>query len=272
MVSINLIKKLRNITSLGIAECKDALVKSKGDIDLAIEDLYNKGTIKYTKSNAKKLGFVNVLLNEEKNAAVIIEFNTQTDFVSKNSQFLNFVSNVTKVCLIKKIESIPNLLTEYIGEKTVEQHQKILINQFKENIFISRLKFIQTTDGIIGTYLHSNKIASLVIMNKNNSQLSHDIAIHVAAMNPEYIKVKDIKSERIEKEKSILMDQIKKQHSNKNDSILNRIVEGKLNKLFQEIVLYKQIFVKDKNKSIENLLKENKSEISYICRFEVEKT
>jgi elongation factor Ts len=147
-----------------------------------------------------------------------------------------------------------------------------LINQFKENIFISRLKYIETKDGIIGSYLHGNKIATLVIINKKHAHLSHDIAMHITAMNPEYIQIKDIENNRIEKEKKILLDKIKKEHSNKNEQILNKIAEGKLNKLFQEIVLYKQIFVKDKDNNIEYLLQENKCDVTYMCRFEVEKT
>jgi len=103
-MSIEKIKKLRNITSLGMMECKEALLQSNGNVDLAIENLYSKGTIKYIKKNAKKLGFVNVLLNNQQTSAVIIEFNTQTDFVSKNQQFLIFVKKVTKICLEKEIK------------------------------------------------------------------------------------------------------------------------------------------------------------------------
>ena len=99
MISIKKIQELRNITSLGIMECKEALLKANGDIDLAINNLYSKGTIKYTKKDASKLGFVNSALNEDKKQAIIIEFNTQTDFVSKNEQFLHFVNLATKAAL-----------------------------------------------------------------------------------------------------------------------------------------------------------------------------
>ena len=96
MISIKKIQELRNVTSLGIMECKEALVKANGNIELAINNLYSKGTIKYTKKDASKLGFVNTILNEERTKAIIIEFNTQTDFVSKNEQFLSFVNLTTK--------------------------------------------------------------------------------------------------------------------------------------------------------------------------------
>jgi elongation factor Ts len=204
-------------------------------------------------------------------SAIIIEFNTQTDFVSKNEQFLNFVKKVTNLGLSKKINKIENLLEEKIGEKTVEQEQSILVNQFKENIHISRLKYIETNEGIIGSYIHNNKIASIIIIDKMLKELAHDIAIHITASKPEYIKVSDVEIDRIKKEKDILIQQIKEQHPKKNLQIFERIVEGKLNKLFQEIVLYKQTFVKDKNSNIESLLKQSNANITYMCRFEVEK-
>merc|ERR1711935_1028346 len=219
----------------------------------AVNNLYSKGTIKYIKKDSTKLGFVNVSLNEERNSAIIIEFNTQTDFVSKNEQFLKFVKEVTQVALIKNIQRIEDLLKETIGDKTIEKQQSILVNQFKENIHVSRLKQIHSEKGVLGAYVHNNKIASVINLdNKELKDLAHEIAIHITAMKPEYIKVNDIEKERIEKEKNILIQQVKKEHPKKNNNILEKITEGKLNKLFQEIVLYKQIFVKDKNKSIEN--------------------
>jgi elongation factor Ts len=273
MVSIKKIQKLRTITSLGIMECKEALIKANGDVDLAVENLYSKGTIKYIKKSSTKLGFVNVGLNQDKTSAIIVEFNTQTDFVSKNEQFLKFVKEVTQVALNKNIKKIDELLQESIEDKTIEKHQSILVNQFKENIHISRLKQIHSEKGVLGAYVHNNKIASVVNLDKKELKtLAHEIAIHITAMKPEYIKVDDVEKERIEKEKNILIEQVKKEHPNKNQSILEKITEGKLNKLFQEIVLYKQTFVKDKNKNIENLLKENLCNITDMCRFEVEKS
>lgn len=270
-MSIKKIQKLRNITSLGIMECKDALLEAKGDIDLAIENLYSKGTIKYVKKNAQKLGFVNICLNENKDSAIIIEFNTQTDFVSKNQQFLDFVEKVTKIALEKKTQDIAELLNYKFEDKTVNQHQSILVNQFKENIHISRLKYIDIKKGILGSYIHNNKIASIVAIDKENKNLAHELAIHITAMKPEYIKVEDIEKDRLEKERKILIDQIKKQHPKKPQNILEKITEGKLNKLFQDIVLTQQIFVKDKDKNIDKLLKENSCDITYMCRFEVDK-
>lgn len=271
MISIKKIQELRNVTSLGIMECKEALVKANGNIELAINNLYSKGTIKYTKKDASKLGFVNTVLNEEKTKAIIIEFNTQTDFVSKNEQFLNFVNLTTKAALQNKSNNIEELLKIKVDGKLIKQHQDILIHQFKENIYISRLKYIEANKGVLGSYIHNNKIASIVVIDKMIKDLAHDLAIHITATNPEYIKISDIKKDVIEKEKNIILEQIKKQHPNKNASILEKITEGKLNKLFQEIVLHKQTFVKDKDKNIENLLKENSCNITDIHRFEVEK-
>lgn len=271
-MSLKKIQQLRNITSLGIMECKEALLNANGNVDKAIEDLYSKGTIKYVKKDSQKLGFVNVVLNEAKDNAVIIEFNTQTDFVAKNEQFLSFVKNVTKKALEKKIKNIETLLNEIIDGKSIEKHQSILVNQFKENIHISKLKYINTSEGILGAYVHNNKIAVVVNIDKKLKNLAHDLAIHITAMNPEYIKIEDIEKSRIQKEKTILIEQIQKKHPNKKHNILEKITEGKLNKLYQEIVLLKQIFVKDKNKNIEDLLKENDCNIINMCRFEISKS
>jgi len=270
-MSIKKIQKLRNITALGMMECKEALLNANGDIEKAIETLYSKGTIKYVKKNAEKLGFVNVSLSKNRDNAIIIELNTQTDFVSKNQQFLDFVKEVTKVALDNKIEDINNLLKQSIGDKNIEQYQSILVNKFKENIHISKLKFISTSKGILGGYVHNNKIATVVTIDKKEKEIAHDIAIHVAAMKPEYINIKDIENARIEKEKSFLTEQVKQQHPNKNANILEKITEGKMNKLFQDIVLMKQVFVKDKNKSIESLLREKGCKVNNIFRFEVSK-
>lgn len=267
-MSLEKIRELRKITSLGMMECKDALSNAKGDINKAIENLYSKGTIKYIKKNAQKLGFVNVKLNKEKTDAIVIEFNTQTDFVSKNQQFLNFVGNVTELALKKKTMNIEELLNEDFEGKTIKQHQSILVNQFKENIHVSKLKYISAKEGILGAYVHNNKIAVVVNINKKLEELAHDLAIHITAMKPEYISIENVEESRISKEKEILIQQVKIQHPNKNNRILEKIAEGKLNKLYQEIVLLKQVYVKDKNKKIENLLNENFCSIVEMCRFE----
>jgi len=270
-MSIKKIQQLRNITSLGIMECKEALLEAKGDIDLAVENLYSKGTIKYVKKNAQKLGFVNASLSKNMKSAVIIEFNTQTDFVSKNQQFLDFVKKVTELALEKKTQDIKQLLKYSFENKSVEQHQSILVNQFKENIHISRLKYVEIKNGILGSYVHNNKIAVVVSINKEIPELAHDLAIHITAMRPEYLDKTSIKEERITKEKNILKQQIKEKHPNKKDDILEKIIEGKLQKFYQEIVLLEQIYVKDKNISIKNLLSESSCNIVDMYRFEVSK-
>lgn len=270
-MSLKKIQQLRKITSLGMMECKDALLKANGDINKAIEDLYSKGTIKYLKKNAKKVGFVNAELNNEKTSAVIIEFNTQTDFVSKNDQFLCFVKKVTNLALENNVKSVEQLLETKLEDQYVKQHQSILVNQFKENISISKLEYIEAKEGILGTYVHNNKIAVVININKQLGELAHELAIHVTAMKPEYISVQDIEKSRIEKERKIIMEQVKKQHPNKQTNILDKIIDGKLNKLYQEIVLLNQIYVKDKNKSIESLLKENSCKIVSMCRLEMSK-
>jgi len=203
-MSIKKIQQLRNITALGIMECKEALSKANGNVELAIENLYSKGTIKYVKKNAKQLGFVNTCMNKERNRAVIIEFNTQTDFVSKNKQFLDFVDRVTEIALVKKIDNIEVLLNSKIDEKSIKQHQSILVNQFKENITISRLQYICVENGVLGSYVHNNKIGVIITLDKYNVTLAHDLAIHATAMKPEYVRVSDVEEERIQKEKKIL--------------------------------------------------------------------
>lgn len=272
MKSIEKIQQLRKITSLGILECKKALIKSDGNIEAAIKHLYNKGSIKYMKKDAKKLGFVSIATNKKMNASIIIEFNTQTDFVSKNENFLEFVNGVTKLGLYNKTKNLDELLQSEIDNVKVKDKISILINQFKENISVGRIKYIEAEKGVIGSYVHNNKIAAVVILDKDLKELAHDLAIHVAAMRPEYIKPDDIETSRLEKERKILNDQVKQNNKNKNAFIISKITEGKLNKLFQEITLYKQTFVKDKGKTIEDLMNDNKCNVIYICRFEVEKS
>lgn len=270
-ISINLIKKLRSITSLGIMECKNALIKSKGNINLAVDNLYNLGTIKnrnkkYLNSKSN-FGYLNIKVDENMQSGIMIEFCSQTDFVTKNKIFLEFVSDVSSIALNNSIKNIKSLLQEKIKDKTIEQVQSILSEQFKENIYIKRLEYIYTKEGIIGYYLHRNKISSMVVLNKKIKELSHDLAMHITAMNPEYIKIENIEQDRIKKEKEIFKSQIISKMKNKPEYIIEKIINGKLNKLFQEITLYNQFFVKDNKKTISELLLENNCEVKYISRF-----
>lgn len=270
-ITAALVKELRERTNAGMMECKKALVEANGDIDKAIEAMRVAGQAKAVKkaSRATAEGTISVLSSADAKIGILIEINCETDFVAREEKFKQFVKSVGATALQQKITTLEAL------QKAMEQSRLELVAQLGENVMIRRYVYHTTTEpeGVIGTYAHGDangvRIGALVVMKKGSQELAKDLAMQVAAMNPEYLTATDIPQARLEKEKEILLAQTRENDKDKPADMLEKIVGGKLKKFATEISLMGQSYVKEPKKTVEALLKENNAVVALFVRFEV---
>lgn len=266
-ISAALVKELRERTNAGMMECKKALVEANGDIDKAIEAMRMAGQAKAIKKAGRIAaeGTIVVLVSKDGKKAVLLEVNCETDFVAREERFRNFAKDAAEKALSSGINS-----TESLQEAT-ESERLALIQSLGENIFIRRLYFATAPQGVVGVYGHGDangvRIGALVVMSKGTSELARDLAMHVAAMNPEYLSEAEIPRERLAKEQEIFAEQTREE--GKPEDMVSKIVAGKLKKFATEITLFGQTYVKDPSKKVEALLKENNATVALFERFEV---
>lgn len=261
------VKELRERTNAGMMECKKALIEANGDIEKAIEAMRTSGLAKAVKKAGRVAaeGIIMVLVAQDGRSAVLVEVNCETDFVAREERFKSFAREVAKIALDSKIQDVEAL------QKAVDPTRLELITTLGENITVRRLFFVEIKEGAIGAYAHGDangiRIGSIVVFKKGNAELARDLAMQVAAMNPEYVRESEIPKERFEKEKVIFTEQTREE--GKPEAMLEKIVEGKLKKFATEITLLGQTFVKDPSKKVDALLKEQGAEIASMVRFEV---
>ncbi|CEL12282.1 Elongation factor Ts [Candidatus Portiera aleyrodidarum] len=262
MTYINLIKKLRNSTGLGIMTCKKALQKYKGNINLAINYLLTIHKFKY-KENLPKEGRINIKVS--KNYKILmLEINCETDFVSNDINFIRFVNKVTNKSLYTNQENIKKLINGKL-----ELDRKILIKKLKENIIVRKLVLIninKDTNKTIGYYNHKNRLGALVIIKDCNVKIAKDIAMQIVATNPNVIYIKEFTNEEIKKEILFLISNIK----NKPLNLINKIIKNKLKNYLKNNSLFNQNFIKIPNMKISNYLLKI-SKIIKFFRFEIGK-
>jgi elongation factor Ts len=252
------IKKLREQTGAGIVDCKKALEESEGDIENAVEILRKKGISKASKRSNKEAneGTIKVDVNQEGNEGYIMQINSETDFVAKNEEFQKMADEIMKAIKENKPQNIDELLNLSLEEGTVREKVDNISGVIKEKIVLNRYELLQVPT--VGCYSHMNGtigvLVGLDVPGKN--ELAKDLAMHIAAANPQYIKPEDVPAEILEKEKDIHREQLKQE--NKPEEIMERIIEGKINKYYEENCLLKQEFIKDEEKKIEDLLGEAK--------------
>ncbi|PPI88673.1 elongation factor Ts [Candidatus Pantoea edessiphila] len=261
MADINaaLIKKLREYTGAGIMECKKILIEVNGDIDLAIENIRKSSSIKALKkiNNVAVNGVIRAKILG--NYGIILELNCETDFVTKNSDFLNFADK-----LIDAVSINPKIDIIQLNKQFAEERSE-LIAKIGENILIKRINILKGNE--LGLYLHRDRIGVLVSGLNINKTLIKNIAMHIAASQPIFITPEDIPSNILEKEYKIQMEIAKKSNSSKN--FTEKIVEGRMKKFVNEISLTGQMFIMDLNKTVGHILKESKAEIINFIRFEL---
>jgi elongation factor Ts len=267
-ISAKMVKELRDRTGAGMMECKKALIESEGSMDKAIEAMRKAGQAKADKKSSRIAaeGVVNLAMN---NSFVnMIEINCETDFVAKDENFLEFV----KVISNSSITSFKGNLEDFVSSKdtsgkTFEEIRLELISKVGENVKIRRIKSINGKNAHLGHYMHGSKIGVVVALEKENNELAKDICMHVAAMKPSALNSDDILKDDLDKEREIYMAQAKE--SGKPENIIQKMVDGKIKKYISEVTLVDQVFVKDSDITISELLKKNDNNILSFHRMEV---
>ena len=271
MVTASQVKDLREKTGAGMMDCKKVLTETDGDMEKAIELLRERGIAKAAKKSGRIAaeGLVEAYVSEDGKVGAIVEVNSETDFVAKNEEFKTFVMNVAKQVVEKNPKDVEELLAQdsiEVPEKTVNEVLVDKIAKIGENMTVRRFARFES-EGLVEKYIHGDgKIAVLVNMKKGTPEVAKDICMQIAAARPEYLNEQSVPVERVEKEKEILKAQT--MNEGKPEAIAEKIVQGRIGKFFSEICLVDQAFVKDPNKKVSQVLKENDAEVVEFARFE----
>ena len=255
-ITASLVKELRERTGAGMMECKKALTEANGDIDAAAEALRKSGAAKADKKADRVTAEGRVGVAQDGGKAVLVEVNSETDFVAKDENFVAFTDAVAQAALASGAGDVEALKTAKLPSgETVEEARAAAIQKLGENIQVRRLVKIDGAN-TVGTYVHTNgKIGVLVELANGNPELASGLAMHIAAMNPPYNKAVDVPVDFVEKEKEIELAKMSEKDKQKPAEILEKIISGKLAKIVNEVTLYGQSYVLDGDKSVEAAVK-----------------
>jgi len=253
------VKLLREKTGAGMMDCKKALTETGGDIEAGVDFLRKKGLSAAEKKAGRVAAEGLVAAAAEGDAGVLIEVNSETDFVSKNDMFQDFVARLAGLTLAKDPADVEALSALDFGDgKTVSEALNQLIASIGENMNIRRIARARAPGGVVGTYVHAGgKIATMVAVSgatgSTAQALARDFAMHVAAANPQYINREQVAGEAIEREREVLSERAKA--TGKPANIIDKIVDGQMNKFYAEVCLLEQDFVKDPDQTVGKVLK-----------------
>jgi len=269
-ISASLVKELRERSGAGMMECKKALESTNGDIEAAMDALRTSGQAKAAKRAGKIAaeGVIVIRLDDQQKNACMIEVNCETDFVARSEHFLEFAQTAVACALqagVSSVDELLNLSSCAVG-KSIDQTRQEMIAKIGENVQIRRIKFIHS-DGFIGSYLHGQRIGVLIAITKREPELARDLAMHIAAANPQAIDASQVDSNLINREKEIFLAQSKE--SGKPDNIVEKMVSGRIAKFLKEICLIDQPFIKDTEKLVGDLLTQHQAQATDFARFEV---
>ena len=262
-ISATMVKELRDRTGLGMMECKKALTEADGDIELAIENLRKISGLKAAKKADRTAadGVVAVKVADDNSYAVIAEVNSETDFAARDAGFLGFVNTVLDKAFADKQTDIAALMA---GE--LESAREALVQKIGENISVRRIQVVE--GNVVGGYLHSNnRIAVLTVLEGGDAELAKDVAMHVAAVNPQVVSADQMPADLVEKEKDIIRAQ--PDMAGKPAEIVEKMMVGRINKFLKESSLNDQPFVKNPEVTVGKLAKDAGATIVNFVRFEV---
>ncbi len=262
-ITAALVKELRERTGQGMMECKKALVAANGDIEKAIDDMRASGAIKAAKKagNIAAEGSIAVRVSDDNKRAVIIEVNSQTDFLALQDDFKTFVANSIEQAFAENMTDVAPLIAAQ------ESNREALVAKCGENVNIRRLTSLE--GDVVGAYLHGHRIGVLVSLKGGTPDLARDIAMHVAASNPAVLSPADVSEELIAKEKEIFLQLNAEKIAGKPENIVENMVKGRINKFLAEASLVEQPFVKDPEVKVGELAKKAGAEIVAFVRYEV---
>jgi len=268
-VSANLVKELRDRTGAGMMECKKALVDSEGNIDSAVELLRTRGQAKADKKAGRVAaeGQIFTASSPQGDVTVIVEVNSETDFVAKDENFVRFAQAATAVAAREQPATVEALMA--LGHPdggTLEEARRDLVAKIGENIGVRRFEYLRPS-GTLGSYFHGARIGVLVDFSGGDAELGKDLAMHIAASNPRYVSPEDVPESLRANERRILTEQAAGE--GKPPEIVAKMVEGRLRKYLNEIALVGQPFVKDPDIQVAKLLKDRGASIHRFVRLEV---
>ncbi len=266
-ISASMVKELRERTGAGMMECKKALVETDGDMDAAVERLRKSGQAKADKKASRIAADGRVIVATDGLKAVIVEVNSETDFVAKDDNFIAFVESVAATALNGHADDVGALLAMSGADgKMLEATRTELISKVGENISVRRFANIDATDHL-GNYTHGARIGAVVSLSGGDADLARDIAMHVAASKPSCIDETGVPAETLETERRIFTEQAK--DSGKPPEIIEKMVTGRVAKFLKEITLLGQPFVKDPDISVGKLLDSAGATVTKYLRYEV---
>jgi elongation factor Ts len=259
-ITASLVKELRERSGAGMMECKKALTENAGNIDAAMEYLRKTGLAKADKKADRVAAEGRIGMASNGGSAVLVEINSETDFVAKDDNFLAFVSGVSEAALASNAVDAEALKSVAMNGATVEETRAALIAKVGENVQVRRMVRIESTNHV-AAYIPGGRIGVLVELAGGDMELARGIAMHVAAMNPPYNKAADVPADFIAKEKEIELAKMPEKDKNKPADILEKIIAGKVSKIINEVTLYGQPYVLNTDLSVEAALKAAGAEV-----------
>ena len=268
-ISASMVKELREKTGAGMMDCKKALVETNGDMEKAIDYLREKGISKAAKK-AERIaaeGLSNIYIKG--NNAVVVELNSETDFVAKNAEFKELLDKIGNTILENNVTSMEEALNTKCGDETIND---LIVNataKIGEKISLRRFEKVTKTDSqVFGSYLHmGGKISSLTVIEGGNEEVARDVAMQAAAMRPQYINIESVPAEDLEREKAVIKEQVI--NEGKKPEFADKIVEGRIRKFYEETVLEEQAFIKDSGLTVKSYLENNNATLVKLVKYEV---
>ena len=267
-ITAQLVKELRERSGAGMMECKKALAENNGDIDVAMESLRKTGLAKADKKAGRVAAEGRVVLAANGGKAVLVEINSETDFVAKDENFISFTNGVADTALASGAADADALKSAKLGGGTVEEARAALIAKVGENVQVRRLVKLDSSN-IVAGYVHGGRIGVLVEIKGGDVELARGLAMHVAAMNPPYIKASDVPADFIAKEKEIELAKMSEKEKAKPADILEKIISGKIAKIINEVTLTGQPYALNTDQSVDAVLKAAGAEVITFQRLAV---
>ncbi len=263
------VKDLRERTGAGMLDCKKALDESNGNIEAAIDWLREKGISKAAKKEGRIAAEGICTIKVNGNKAVIVEVNSETDFVAKNVEFTDFVDCLASTLLENDVNTVEEALEIKMGDETVNEKLVALIAKIGEKISFRRFEIVSKEDNdVFGSYIHmGGKIGSLVVVSNTTEEVAKDVAMHAAAMAPICVAIEDVPAETLEHEKKVIKEQV--MNEGKPADIAEKMVNGRINKFYKEVCLNEQEFIKDSSVNVKTYVANNGGEIKSMIRFAV---
>ena len=260
-ITASLVKELRERTGAGMMECKKALTENQGDIDVSAEWLRKQGLAKADKKAGRVAAEGRIAMAQSGHKAVLVEINSETDFVAKDNNFLAFTESVVNAALASGAADAEALKSAKLPSgETVEEARAAVISKVGENVQVRRLARIDSNNNV-AAYVHGGRIGVLVEVKGGDTELARGLAMHIAAMNPPHVKASDVPAEFVAKEKEIELAKMTDKDKAKPADILEKIIGGKIAKIVNEVTLYGQPYVLDTNQNVEAVLKAAGAEV-----------